>query len=242
MPSTNKTPNYNLSQYIGTDKPTYLGDYNSDMLKIDTQMQLNAESSSNAVSTANAVKTGLDTIKNSVEEITSGLNEANRNIAANTTLINSVNTVATSANNNANNANTTANENANKLSQNVWTPFTRVTSMTTKFTPVNSSSNIEVSYNPFLQLMIFKGAGKFTENVVNNELLFTLPASIPRPSVRRVIFLFFTAILTTTLDPIPVSVVIDPDGSVKTSIGSSTLTAPVSVNIQNIYLTQGWFN
>jgi hypothetical protein len=35
MSSTNKTNYYDLSQYIGTDKPTYLGDYNSDMSKID---------------------------------------------------------------------------------------------------------------------------------------------------------------------------------------------------------------
>lgn len=35
MSSTNKTTYYELSQYIGTDKPTYLGDYNSDMSKID---------------------------------------------------------------------------------------------------------------------------------------------------------------------------------------------------------------
>lgn len=41
MSSTNKTTNYELSQYIGSDMPTYLGDYNSDMLKIDTQMKAN---------------------------------------------------------------------------------------------------------------------------------------------------------------------------------------------------------
>ena len=41
MSSSNKTSNYNLSQYIGTDKPTYLGDYNSDMSKIDGQMKTN---------------------------------------------------------------------------------------------------------------------------------------------------------------------------------------------------------
>lgn len=34
--STNETTHYNLSQYIGSDKPTYLVDYNSDMSKIDT--------------------------------------------------------------------------------------------------------------------------------------------------------------------------------------------------------------
>ena len=36
MSSTNKTENINLSQFIGSDKPTFLGDYNSDMVKIDT--------------------------------------------------------------------------------------------------------------------------------------------------------------------------------------------------------------
>lgn len=43
MASTNKTVNYDLSQYIGTDKPTYLGDYNSDMLKIDNAIKENAD-------------------------------------------------------------------------------------------------------------------------------------------------------------------------------------------------------
>ena len=56
MSSTNKTTNYNLSQYIGTDKPTYLGDYNSDMLKIDTQLKANADSASNATSAAGAAQ------------------------------------------------------------------------------------------------------------------------------------------------------------------------------------------
>ena len=42
MASTNKTTNYELSQYLGSDKPTYLGDYNSDMLKIDAGMHQNA--------------------------------------------------------------------------------------------------------------------------------------------------------------------------------------------------------
>ena len=36
MASTNKTTHYELSQFLGTDKPAWLGDYNSDMQKIDT--------------------------------------------------------------------------------------------------------------------------------------------------------------------------------------------------------------
>lgn len=36
MSSTNKTTNYDLSQFVGTDKPAWLTDYNQDMTKIDT--------------------------------------------------------------------------------------------------------------------------------------------------------------------------------------------------------------
>lgn len=43
MTATNKTTNYKLSQFVGTDRPTWLGDYNSDMSKIDTQLKQNAD-------------------------------------------------------------------------------------------------------------------------------------------------------------------------------------------------------
>lgn len=36
MGATNITTYYNLSQFVGTDKPAWLQDYNGDMLKIDT--------------------------------------------------------------------------------------------------------------------------------------------------------------------------------------------------------------
>lgn len=83
MSSTNKTNNYNLSQYIGTDKPTYLGDYNGDMLKIDTQMKNNANSAKEAISKAgeaNAKATSLEEAVNTVS----------RNVA---TLLNDVTTI-----------------------------------------------------------------------------------------------------------------------------------------------------
>lgn len=55
MSSTNKTTHYDLSQYVGTDKPTYLSDYNSDMAKIDAalyQANTNASSAESNASTA----------------------------------------------------------------------------------------------------------------------------------------------------------------------------------------------
>lgn len=43
MTATNKTENYELSQFVGPDRPTWLGDYNSDMSKIDKQLKQNAD-------------------------------------------------------------------------------------------------------------------------------------------------------------------------------------------------------
>nr|DAQ69519.1 MAG TPA: hypothetical protein [Caudoviricetes sp.] len=43
MTATNKTANYELSQFVGTDRPTWLVDYNGDMAKIDAQMKQNAD-------------------------------------------------------------------------------------------------------------------------------------------------------------------------------------------------------
>lgn len=43
MTATNKTVNYELSQFVGSDRPTWLGDYNSDMSKIDAQLKQNAD-------------------------------------------------------------------------------------------------------------------------------------------------------------------------------------------------------
>lgn len=43
MAHTNATANYELSQFLGTDKPAWLVDYNGDMLKIDTALKANAD-------------------------------------------------------------------------------------------------------------------------------------------------------------------------------------------------------
>lgn len=49
MTATNKTTNYELSQFVGSDRPTWLGDYNSDMSKIDRQLKQNADDVASAV-------------------------------------------------------------------------------------------------------------------------------------------------------------------------------------------------
>lgn len=56
--STNKTTHYDLSQYVSSDLPTYLVDYNSDMSKIDTAInaaQTTADTASTAATNAATV-------------------------------------------------------------------------------------------------------------------------------------------------------------------------------------------
>lgn len=52
MAHTNKTTNYELSQFAGTDRPSWLDDYNADMTKIDTAVKAAAQSAANAYSKA----------------------------------------------------------------------------------------------------------------------------------------------------------------------------------------------
>lgn len=95
MASTNKTTNYDLSQYIGTDKPTYLSDYNGDMYKIDAQMKTNADNIATAISSASTA--------------TSTANSANSTAQSALNTAETASSTASSANTTANNAQSTAN-------------------------------------------------------------------------------------------------------------------------------------
>ena len=64
MSSTNKTTNYELSQFLGTDKPAWLSDYNQDMTKIDTQMKANADAATAAAGSASSANTAVGTLAN----------------------------------------------------------------------------------------------------------------------------------------------------------------------------------
>lgn len=76
MSSTNKTTNLQLSQFVGTDKPTWLTDYNGDMQKIDsgfreikeanaaTQMELDGVKESIGLS-----DTEVEGIKEEIQEL-----------------------------------------------------------------------------------------------------------------------------------------------------------------------------
>lgn len=82
MSSTNKTTNIELSQYIATDKPTYLVDYNGDMLKIDNAIGADRESIATAQSTANTADGKADANATAIQSLDTELNDPTTGIAA----------------------------------------------------------------------------------------------------------------------------------------------------------------
>lgn len=69
MGATNTTANYNLSQFISTDKPAWLQDYNGDMLKIDTGINAAKLAADTAQSTATNAQTDATSAVNSVSTL-----------------------------------------------------------------------------------------------------------------------------------------------------------------------------
>lgn len=59
--STNKTTHYELSQYVSSDLPTYLVDYNSDMSKIDTGINTAQTTADTASTAATNAQTAAET-------------------------------------------------------------------------------------------------------------------------------------------------------------------------------------
>jgi hypothetical protein len=75
MTATNHTKNYNLSQFVGTDRPTWLGDYNGDMTKIDAQLKQNAD----AITSAGG---GLKTVSHTADLTGNGTTDSPLGVAA----------------------------------------------------------------------------------------------------------------------------------------------------------------
>ena len=94
MSHTNTTANYNLPQFIGTDKPSWLTDVNGAMTSIDTQMKANAD--------ANTTTAGdLTTLAGRVTT-------AEENITTQGSTLSTVSNVASNASVTATSANATA--------------------------------------------------------------------------------------------------------------------------------------
>lgn len=105
MPSTNKTLNYNLSQFLGVDKPAWLSDYNVDMDKIDTGIHNAQITATGADGKADANATAIGTLSDlnttAKTDLVSAVNEVDTNIDAAAGVASSASQTATAAKNEA---------------------------------------------------------------------------------------------------------------------------------------------
>lgn len=99
MSSTNKTTNYELSQFLGSDKPAWLSDYNTDMSKIDTGIHA-------AQTTATGADGKADANASSIGNLTNLTTDAKSNLVA---AINEVQSETNTAQTSAGTALSTAN-------------------------------------------------------------------------------------------------------------------------------------
>ena len=128
MSYSNHTTNYNLPLYVGTDKPTYLGDFNTAMSAIDSQMKANADSASGADTKANSAISAVGTLANLTTTAKTDLVSA----------VNEVNTTAGTAQSTANNASTSA---GNALEQSQQTAL-ELASLENKFNLTATSLSV----------------------------------------------------------------------------------------------------
>lgn len=92
MSHTNTTANYNLPQFVGTDKPSWLTDVNGAMTGIDTQMKANADA--------------ITTTAGDLSTLAGRVTTAEGNISSQAASIQTVSGVASNASTTATNANT----------------------------------------------------------------------------------------------------------------------------------------
>lgn len=94
MGSTNRTTNYELSQFVGNDKPAWLSDYNGDMAKIDTAIKARSVEAGAAQTTADtangkadALDTRMGTAENNITALQNASTADHTQIATNTSNI-----------------------------------------------------------------------------------------------------------------------------------------------------------
>lgn len=120
MSATNKTTYYDLPIFIGTDVPSWLGDWNSAMNAIDTAIQGVNSKAQSATSTANSASSELSTTNETVSAMNAELETVKKAVMNYDAILdfNMLNTAA--ANNNFDWCNRFIAQNTNKTLSTMW--------------------------------------------------------------------------------------------------------------------------
>lgn len=181
MSSTKKTPNYNLSQYIGTDKPTYLGDYNGDMLKIDTQLKANADSASNATAAAGTAQAVAEQASQSVQSLNDSVTANGADIANLKTKNAQQDSSIQNASNTASSALNKANQNEHNITEiNTRNQWMQGTNIHNTGLPNFSKGSWSCSYNRFSGLLNINGQIELSQGstIAGDSRIATIPDNI----------------------------------------------------------------
>lgn len=238
MSSTNKTNYYKLSQYIGTDKPTYLGDYNSDMSKIDSGIHQVQETATTANQTAGsadakvsaltpnveALQNDMTGVKGSVTSLTVDNAQTKKDVGILKQEVSSVKTTANGAQSDVTNLNVAI-----------------LNTLKNRVTPVTGlSGTVNAIYNAKMNLISINGHLQVSSptQVGTNIAIGKLPANIPVPNENK--YYYFVAGLTKDLGDnyrrVPADVTIDTNGNiiVSNSLGGSAYD--ININLMNFYM------
>lgn len=113
--STNKTANYELPQFVGTDKPTWLGDFNTAMTTIDGGMAENKSNIESMDSRVSSTESTASQASQNVSALTTRVSAVESSVSSATTTANNAQSTATTALNTANTANGKADTNASAI-------------------------------------------------------------------------------------------------------------------------------
>jgi len=172
MSATNSTTNYELSQFIGTDKPAWLSDYNGDMAKIDTGIHT-------AQTTATGADGKADANTANIGELTYLSTTAKNNLVS---AINEVDSNADTAQGTANTAGTTANQALNTANGlvdylNLGASNTTITAANMSLTGtgnIGSESNIHIVGNANKSLIKIYGEVSVRNVSQNSSVTVTI--------------------------------------------------------------------
>lgn len=232
MASTNKTTNYELSQFVGTDKPAWLGDYNTDMGKIDTQMKANADTATGADGKADANATAIGTLANLTTEAKTNLVSA----------INELQGEVTTAQNTANSANTTANTASTNIAKFNLTNRSNLTP-TVNLGTVGTSSNVQFATDSTDSVFKIYGRVQITNlSNVSGTITLSLGNTSLRPTTAYEINTGAILVSTNLSDAVSAvgsrNIKVDTNGDISIVLpaGSSLSTISGSTSIINVYI------
>lgn len=203
MAYTNKTTNYELPQYVSTDKPTYLVDFNEAMRTIDSTMKTNA---TNIETNA----TNITVASNKVGDLTT------LETTAKTDAVSAINEVNTKVDNNEQYFNIDTFTTISKNDMTMSDPLVTIANGSSLTLATNSDSTL------------FKLYGKIDINVnsYENDLTLSFPTSL-RPTTTININNMYIAILYKTdgtiysIQAFPVEIA--TDGTVTLTVASGSV-------------------